>query len=84
MPIAVAKRRFEIEYSILHDVRPAGPCIGYYCGKAITEAVTDQFGHVLIFAGVALRTDDGDFDIGALAPGEFILEPGLIYRRSGF
>jgi hypothetical protein len=36
---------------------------------------------VLTYAGVAPRRLDGEFDIDALRPGEFIVKPGLIYRR---
>lgn len=72
-----------IEYSMLHDVKPIGPSMGFYAGREIPESVVDQFGRRFVYAGVAPRKWNGVFDVDALAAGEFIVRPGLIYRRVG-
>jgi hypothetical protein len=69
-----------VEYSILHDVRPIGPSIGFYAGRDIRESVVDVFGRRFLYAGVAPRKWDGVFDVEALKAGEFIVQPGLVYR----
>lgn len=81
MPIATMHRPRELEFSLVHGAKPAGRTIGEFAGQKITEAVCDDFGHVLTYAGVAPRRLDGEFDIDALRPGEFIVKPGLIYKR---
>ena len=70
----------KLEYSILHDVAPAGPSIGSYSGQPIHESIIDMFGRRFVFVGVASRLSNGRFNAGALGTGEFILRPGLIYR----
>ena len=70
----------ELCYCILHDIEPVGRIIGNYAGDKIPEAVRDRFGRVLLYAGIAPRTASGKLDPNALAGGEFIVAPGLIYR----
>jgi hypothetical protein len=72
-----------IEYSILHNVKPIGPSVGFYADREIPESVVDEFGQRFVYAGVAPRKCNGVFDVDALATGEFIVRPGLIYRRVG-
>lgn len=81
MPIATMIRPREVEFSIVHGAKPTGRTIGQFAGQKISETVCDDFGHLLIFAGVAPRRLDGEFDLDALRPGEFIVKPGLIYKR---
>jgi hypothetical protein len=69
-----------IEYSMLHNVKPVGASIGYYADREIPESVVDEFGRRFVYAGVAPRRRNGVFDVDALATGEFIVRPGLIYR----
>jgi hypothetical protein len=69
-----------IEYSMLFNAKPSGISVGYYLDRPISEAVIDEFGRRFVFAGIAPRRFDGQFDTDALRPGEFIVEPGLIYR----
>src|SRR5262245_26202164 len=68
-----------VEYFILVEPRPDGPIIGRYAGHAIAEAVVDSFGRLLTHAGMAPRLHNGRYDVDALQPGEWIVEPGLIY-----
>ncbi len=70
-----------IEWSILHNVKPIGPCIGFYADREIPESVVDEFGRRFVYAGVAPRKCNGVYDADALAVGEFIVRPGLVYRR---
>ena len=69
-----------IEYSMMVEPRPAGPTIGLYRGLPIAERVVDQFGRRFFYVGLASRRRDGRFDVGSLRAGEFIVEPGLVYR----
>lgn len=80
MPITLQRPR-DVTFSIVHGAKPAGRSIGEFAGQEIPEAVSDTFGHRLIYAGIAPRRMDGEFDVDALGPGEFIVKPGLIYRR---
>ena len=69
-----------IEYSMLFNARPSGRSMGYYMDRPISEWVIDEFGRRLDYAGIAPRRWHGQFDGDALRPGEFIVQPGLIYR----
>jgi hypothetical protein len=69
-----------IEYSMMVEPRPAGPTIGLYRGLPIAERVVDQFGRRFLYVGLASRRRDGRFDVASLRAGEFIAEPGLVYR----
>ena len=64
----------------LSDTRADGPMLGYCAGQPIFSAIVDGFGQRYVFAGVAVRRRDGDVDLAALRRGEWLLEPGLIYR----
>ena len=69
------------EYFMLVEPRADGPVVGYYAGRAIAAAVMDYFGHRFTYAGVAPRIRNGRYDVESLLPGEWIVEPGLIYYR---
>ena len=70
-----------VEYFMLVEPRADGPVIGYYAGHAIPAAVVDHFGHSFTYVGVAPRLRSGRYDVESLQPGEWIVEPGLIYYR---
>lgn len=70
-----------IEYFMLVEPRPDGPVVGYYAGRAIAAAVLDYFGRRFAYVGVAPRLRSGRYDVDSLRPGEWIVEPGLIYYR---
>ena len=77
-----------VDYFILVEPRPDGPVVGYYAGRAIAAAVVDYFGRRFTYAGIAPRLYSGRYDVESLRPGEWIVEPGLIYygdprERSG-
>ena len=36
-----------IEWSILHNVKPTGPSMGFYADQEIPESIVDEFGGVL-------------------------------------
>lgn len=69
-----------IEYFMLDDAMPIAASIGTYAGKPIPAAVIDAFGRRYDYTGIAPRHFDGRFDLDALRTGEFILQPGLVYR----
>jgi hypothetical protein len=54
--------------------------MGFYACQEIPASVADEFGRRFVYAGVAPRKPNGMFDVDALATGEFIVPPGLIYR----
>jgi hypothetical protein len=56
---------------------------GFYADREIPESVIDEFGRRFVYAGVAPRKFNGAFDVDALAAGEVIVRPGLVYRRVG-
>src|SRR5262249_2760615 len=68
-----------VDYLILTEPSAAGPVIGQYAGRPIYAAVVDYFGRRFSYAGIAPRLRNGRYDVGALQPGEWIVEPGLIY-----
>ncbi len=63
---------------------PPGRCMGRYAGREIREAVIDAKGMGYIYAGIAPRCLDERIHADALAPGEFIVPPGLIYRIESY
>jgi len=66
-------------YSIMVEPRPAGATIGLYRGLPIAERVVDLFNRRFVFVGVIGRRRDGQYDVDALKPGQFVVEPGLVY-----
>ena len=80
MPFAPTPRARPIEYFMLHDAKPTGQSVGLYANREIPESVVDDFGRRYVFAGIAPRQWNGEFDVDALRTGEFILQPGLVYR----
>ena len=78
-PLGRVAARYVGQYH-LSDTRADGPMLGFCAGQPIFSAVVDGFGRRYVFAGVAVRRRDGDVDLAALRRGEWLLEPGLIYR----
>jgi hypothetical protein len=70
-----------LENYLLSDTHADGPMLGYCAGQPIWEAVVDGFGRRYVYAGVAVYRRDGGVDLAALGRGEWLLKPGLIYRR---
>ena len=68
------------ECLILNDVTGQGPVIGYCLGRPIHDRVADHWRRVYTYAGVIARHRHGRYDPARLAPFEFILEPGIVYR----
>jgi hypothetical protein len=66
-------------YSIMVEPRPAGATIGLYRGLPIAERVIDQFNRRFTYVGIVGRRRDGQYDVNALKPGQFVVEPGLVY-----
>jgi len=78
MRYALTTRR-HVDYFMLQEPHGEGPLVGTYAGCAIPECMTDCFGCHYRFAGIASRLTDGRYDLDALRPGEWLVEPGLIY-----
>jgi len=71
-----------VDYYVLVEPRADGPLLGYYAGRPIPDAVVDYWGRRYSYAGIAPRRRAGQYDVEALRPGEWIMEPGLVYRDS--
>jgi len=76
--IQASSQRADI-YSIMVEPRPAGATIGLYRGLPIAERVVDRFNRRFTYVGVIGRRRDGQYDVDALKPGQFVVEPGLVY-----
>lgn len=72
------------EHRILGHVQSAGQLLGHFAGHPIYSVVIDQAEQHYNFLGVASCYPDGKYDLRRLKPGEFILDPGLIYRPQGY
>jgi len=72
----------QASYFQLSDIRDEGPILGYYAGRAIPAAVIDESGRRYLYAGIAPRRFDGRPDVEALRRGEWLVQPGLVYRRA--
>jgi hypothetical protein len=70
-----------LEHYLLSGTKSDGPMLGYCAGQPIWEAIVDGLGRRYVFAGVAVYRRDGGVDVAALGRGEWLLEPGLIYRQ---
>ena len=71
--------RLPIEYYILGNLAVEGPAVGYLAGRPIPGTVVAPSGYRYHYVGLAPRCRDGRFDVGSLHPGEWIVEPGLVY-----
>jgi hypothetical protein len=78
VPIRTAPR--DAAYSMIIEPRREGAVIGYFADEPISERVVDTFGRCFAYIGLASRRRDGKFDADQLKVGEFIAEPGLVYR----
>lgn len=67
------------EYFVLANLRLDGPVIGHIGGQPIAEAVIDGHGCRYRYVGLAPRDPEGRLDVEALKPGEWIVQPGLVY-----
>jgi len=79
-------RSIPIEYYILRLASPfasqsyAGSAVvGYLGDRPIFSRVADSSGACYRYVGLAPRLSDGRYDVESLSPGEWIVEPGLVY-----
>lgn len=85
----IGTRSIPIEYYTLRVLAPAdaksaadGAVVGYFADVPIFETLMDTAGERYHYVGLVPRLFDGRYDVGSLAPGEWIVEPGLIYRSA--
>lgn len=69
-----------LDFHIIAEPQPDGPTIGFYHEKPIAAAVLDGFGRRFVYDGIAPRKRDGSYDVSLLRPGEWIVEPGIVYH----
>lgn len=72
-------RSIPTEYFVLANLRSRGAIIGRLADHPISEMVIDGHGSSYRYVGVATRGSDGRYDVEALRPGEWIVQPGLVY-----
>jgi len=80
MPRFEVRYRETAEFHMMVDPRPTGQTIGVYRDRPFSESVADYFGRHFTYSGIAPRRTNGQYDPAALREGEFIVEPGLLYR----
>lgn len=68
-----------IEYFILWNPQFEGEVIGHLAGAPIRETVLDTCGTRYHYVGIAQRDCNGRFNVKLLSPGEWIVQPGLVY-----
>lgn len=76
-------RNFPTEYFVLANLRNKGAVIGRLADHPISEVVIDDRGSSYRYVGAAPRGADGRYDVEALRPGEWIVQPGLVYALEG-
>lgn len=69
------------EFFILSHVRPEGSVVGHLGELPIPARLIGEDGHHYVFEGVAARRPSGRFDVRTLRPGEWIVQPGFVYRQ---
>lgn len=69
------------EFFILSHVRPEGSLVGHLGELPIPARLIGEDGHHYVFEGVAARRPSGRFDVRTLRPGEWIVQPGFVYRQ---
>ena len=77
----LARTKRDDEYSLLYQATGIGAVIGSYRDQPIHETLIDEFDQTYSYLGLAPRRADGSFDGDAIAPGEYVFLPGLLYRR---
>jgi hypothetical protein len=69
-----------LDFHLIDGPRPEGPTVGIYADHPFSEVVADHSGRRFTYAGIAPKLANGQYDLAALRAGEFIVEPGLLYR----
>ena len=73
-------RSFPAEYFVLTHVSEDGPVAGYFGDRPIAEEILDQWGRRYVYCGLVPKLADGSFNLKLIERGEWIVEPGLLYR----
>jgi hypothetical protein len=76
-----APARRDDEHLLLYQATGTGAVIGSYLDHSIHETLVDEFDRTYSYLGLAPRRSDGSFDAALIAAGEYVLPPGLLYRR---
>lgn len=76
---ARVSRNLPSEYFLLLKPQGQGEVIGHFGNRAIYESVVDANGTRYDFVGVAPRDPEGRLHVDLLGPGEWLIEPDLIY-----
>ncbi|RWM08798.1 hypothetical protein [Mesorhizobium sp.] len=72
-------RNIPTEYFVLANLKNKGKVIGRLADHPISEIVVDDRGLRYRYVGVATRGAGGRYDVESLRPGEWIVQPGLVY-----
>ena len=80
MSAFVHRRCNRADFLVVVDPRPEGPILGTFGEHKIASTVVDCFGRRYDYVGIATRLWIGRCDVDALKYGEWLVEPGLVYR----
>ena len=83
MSAFVRRRCTRADFLVVVDPRPEGPILGVFGEHKIASTVVDRFGRRYDYVGIATRLWMGRCDADALKSGEWLVEPGLVYRLQG-
>jgi hypothetical protein len=75
-------RNLPFEYFLLGNAQLSGAVVAHVGKRPIRETVIDAGGRQYRFVGLAGREDRGRLDVEALRPGEWIVEPNLVYAAN--
>jgi len=80
MSAFVHQRCNKADFLVVVDPRPEGPILGMFGEHKIASTVVDRFGRRYDYVGIATRLWMGRCDADAIKYGEWLVEPGLVYR----
>jgi hypothetical protein len=80
MSAFVHRRCNRADFLVVVDPQPEGPILGMFGEHKIASTVVDRFGRRYDYVGIATRLWMGRCDADAIKYGEWLVEPGLVYR----
>ena len=73
-------RDYPAEYLVLPHTTDDGPVVGFINQRPIVERIRDKWGRCYVYCGVAPTLATGSLNLSLIRDGEWIVEPGLLYR----
>lgn len=79
----ITMRSFPTEYLVLVRTSAKGPVVGHLGERPIAEEILDEWGRAYVYCGLAPKLASGAINLKLIRTGEWIVEPGLLYRLKG-